>query len=344
MTSSYKKKIALVTGSAGFIGYHLCKLLLDEGWRVIGLDCLSDYYDVNLKKRRESMLLEYKNYLSIHEKIQTPNILYDLFEAEKPNLVIHLAAQAGVRYSIENPRSYLDSNIVGTFELLEASRSFPPQHLLIASSSSVYGANNSIPYKEIDKTDRQISFYASTKKTTESIAHYYSHLFDLPITMFRFFTVYGPWGRPDMAMFGFTKSILSGKKIDLYNYGNMQRDFTYIDDLIQGIRLLADKIPTLENGVSFSEDSKSSVAPFRIVNIGNSKPEKLEDLITALEDALKVKAKKNLVPMQPGDVYATWADISLMKTLTGFKPRTNLYEGVQKFVAWYQSEYGREDY
>ncbi len=270
--------------------------------------------------------------------------MYDIFEAKKPNLVIHLAAQAGVHYSIENPRSYLESNIVGTFELLEASRRFPPQHLPIASSSSVYGANTSIPYRGINKTDSQISFYASTKKTTEIISHCYSHLFDLPITMFGFFTEHGPWGRPDMAIVGFTKSILSGEKIDLYNYVNMKRDFTYIDDLIQGIRLLADKIPTLENVVSFSEDSKSSVAPFRVVNIGNSKPEKLENLIIALEDALKVKAKKNLMPMQPGDVYANWADISLMKSLTGFKPKTNLNEGVQKFVAWYQSEYGRKDY
>jgi len=338
--SFYKKKVALVTGSAGFIGYHLCRLLLEEKWQVIGLDCLSDYYDVNLKKRRESMLLEYENYRSIHQEIQTPNILHDIFEAEKPSLVVHLAAQAGVRNSIENPRSYLESNIVGTFELLEASKFFPPQHLLIASSSSVYGANTSIPYKEIDKTDNQISFYASTKKATENIAHYYSHLFELPITIFRFFTVYGPWGRPDMAMFGFTKAILSGEKIDLFNHGNMKRDFTYIDDLIQGIRLIADKIPMLENGVFSSEDSKSSVAPFRVVNIGNSKPEKLESLIIALEDALKVKAIKNFVPMQPGDVYATWADISLMETLTGFKPRTNLNEGVKKFVAWYLREYG----
>ncbi len=340
MISFYKKKVALVTGSAGFIGYHLCRLLLEEKWHVIGLDCLSNYYDVNLKKRRESMLLEYENYRSIHKEIQTPNILHDIFEAEKPNLVVHLAAQAGVRYSIENPRSYLESNIVGTFELLEASKRFPPQHLLIASSSSVYGANTSIPYKEIDKTDNQISFYASTKKTTENIAHYYSHLFELPITIFRFFTVYGPWGRPDMAMFGFTKAILSGEKIDVFNHGNMKRDFTYIDDLVQGIRLIADKIPLLENEACYREDSKSSVAPFRVVNIGNSKPEKLENLIIALEDALKVKAIKNFVPMQPGDVYATWADISLMESLTGFKPRTNLNEGVKKFVAWYLREYG----
>jgi len=339
--------VALVTGAAGFIGYHISKKLLDEGWRIIGLDCMSDYYDVSLKFHREGMLLESKDYRSIHEKVETPGVLLQLFEEEKPNVVIHLAAQAGVRYSIENPRAYLESNIVGTFELLEAARAFPPDHMLLASTSSAYGANENMPYREKDKADHQMSFYAATKKSTESMAHSYAHLFDLPITMFRFFTVYGPWGRPDMALFKFTKAILNGEPIDIYNNGNMSRDFTYIDDLVSAIRLLMDAIPSQSDDKAESQlsiDSQSPVAPFRLVNIGNSQPEQLNDFIRAIEKSLGIEAEKNFMPMQPGDVPATWANISLLELLTGYRQKTNIEIGVARFVDWYKDYYSIKDY
>ena len=335
-----EQQTAFVTGSAGFIGFHLSKKLLDEGWRVVGLDCMSDYYDVSLKERREDMLLQNASYRSVHEKVETPNVLMDLFEEERPNVVIHLAAQAGVRYSIENPRAYLESNINGTFELLEAARAYPPEHMLLASTSSAYGANEVMPYRETMKADHQMSFYAATKKSTENMAHSYAHLFNLPITMFRFFTVYGPWGRPDMALFKFTKAILNGEPIDVYNHGDMRRDFTYIDDLISGIRLLIDvppKFPRSHDCKSLEIDSISKVAPYRILNIGNSQPVKLSDFIGAIEKSIGIQAKKNFMPMQAGDVHATWADTSLLEALTGYKPATDVHNGVQEFINWYRS-------
>lgn len=325
-----------MTGAAGFIGYHISKRLLDEGWRVVGLDCMSDYYDVTLKERRESILSQNGSYRSVHEKVETPNVLMNLFDAERPNVVIHLAAQAGVRYSIENPRAYLESNINGTFELLEAARALPPEHMLLASTSSAYGASKEMPYCETVKADHQMSFYAATKKSTENMAHSYAHLFGLPITMFRFFTVYGPWGRPDMALFKFTKAILNGEPIDVYNHGDMNRDFTYIDDLVHGMRLLIDAVPEESAG---KQDSKSDVAPFRVINIGNSQPSQLLDFISAIEKSVGIGAVKNFMPMQAGDVPATWADSSLLVKLTGYKPNTDLVTGVQNFVTWYRTFY-----
>jgi UDP-glucuronate 4-epimerase len=333
-------KTVLVTGSAGFIGYFLCTRLLADGFRVIGLDALTDYYDVALKQRRQQMLLQNPHFSAVNERVEGPDVLMRLFAGEKPDIVIHLAAQAGVRYSIEEPRSYLESNICGTFELLEAARAHPPEHMLLASTSSAYGANQEMPYKETAKADHQLSFYAATKKATETMAHSYAHLFDLPITMFRFFTVYGPWGRPDMALFKFTKAILEGRPIDVYNHGRMRRDFTYIEDLVEGIRLLIEAVPVRpEDGVVPEGDSLSPVAPWRIVNIGNSETVQLTDFIKAIEEATGRKAEQNLMPIQPGDVPATWADADLLHDLTGYRPRTSVQEGVARFVAWYRDYY-----
>lgn len=333
---------ALVTGSAGFIGYHCCKRLLDMGYDVIGLDAMTDYYDVALKQRRHQMLMQNAGFRAIEGWVEAPGLLAGLFADAQPDIVIHLAAQAGVRYSIDNPRAYLESNINGTFELLEAARAHPPRHLLLASTSSVFGANTQMPYCETDKADHQMSFYAATKKSTESMAHSYAHLFDLPVTMFRFFTVYGPWGRPDMALFKFTRAILNDQPIDVYNHGNMKRDFTFIDDLVQGICLLIDTPPQrAETGGPQAGDSLSPVAPWRVVNIGNSQAVPLTRFIEAIETATGRKAKRNLMPIQAGDVPATWADASLLQTLTGYAPATGIEEGVAKFVAWYRDYYGQ---
>ena len=333
-------KTALVTGAAGFVGFFTCLKFLNSGWRVVGIDSMDDYYDVALKKQREDKLLKWPNYRSIHKVIEDPGFLLNLFREEKPEIVIHLAAQAGVRYSIENPRAYLQANIIGTFELLEAARAYPPEHMLLASTSSAYGANLQMPYHEKDKTDHQMSFYAATKKSTEAMAHSYSHLFNLPITMFRFFTVYGPWGRPDMALFKFTKAIFEGQPIDVYNNGKMKRDFTYVEDLVCAIYLLISAVPVRPSDSNIpSRDSLSPVAPFRIVNIGNSKAVKLTDFIVAIEKATGSHAKLNLMPMQAGDVPATWANVSLLKDLTGYTPQTTITEGVKAFVEWYTQHY-----
>ena len=340
MSAALSPRTALVTGSSGFIGFHLCRRLLDEGWRVVGLDNLSDYYEVSLKERRQAMLAQNAGFSVVNDSVETPGLMMRLFEEHRPDVVVHLAAQAGVRYSIENPRSYLESNIAGTFEILEAARAFPPAHMLLASTSSAYGANTEMPYREVMKADHQMSFYAATKKATEAMAHSYAHLFGLPVTMFRFFTVYGPWGRPDMALFKFTKAILEGRPIDVYNYGDMKRDFTYVTDLVEAIRLLIDAVPVRPaDGVVAEGDSLSPVAPWRVVNIGNSEPVQLTDYIAAIETATGRVAERNLMPMQAGDVPATWADTTLLQSLTGYHPRTRVPEGVKAFVDWYRDYY-----
>lgn len=328
---------ALVTGSSGFIGYHLCLYLLSEGFCVIGVDNMSDYYDVKIKQNRQKILLENNNFSILNDNIEKPDLMMNLFATEQPDIVVHLAAQAGVRHSIENPRSYMESNIIGTFEILEAARAHAPKHMLIASTSSAYGANTDMPYKEVVKADHQISFYAATKKATENMAHSYSHLYNLPITMFRFFTVYGPWGRPDMALFKFTKAILDRDPIDVYNYGNMKRDFTYVNDLVKAIRLLIKCIP--QNTKISDIDSLSPVAPWRIVNIGNSKSIEIIQYIEAIEKATGLKSIRNLMPMQTGDVPSTLANNELLKKLTDYAPNTSVEEGVSEFVKWYKDYY-----
>lgn len=330
-------KTALVTGSAGFIGYFVSARLLELGWRVIGLDAFSDYYDVGLKERRQSMLSQSAGFTPLRARLEDSGLLMELFEKERPDLVIHLAAQAGVRFSIDSPRSYVEANLIGTFELLEAARAFPPAHMLLASTSSAYGANTEMPYVETQRADHQMSFYAATKKATESMAHSYAHLYHLPITMFRFFTVYGPWGRPDMAHFKFTRAILNGEPIDVYNHGKMQRDFTYIDDLVDGITGLIDAVP---GGEPVSDrDSLSPMAPFRLVNIGASSPTPLMTFIAAIEKACGREAEKIMHPMQPGDVPATWADTGLIEDLTGYVPKVPVEVGIQRFVDWYRDYY-----
>jgi len=335
-------RTALVTGSAGFIGYHLCARLLAQGWQVIGVDAMTDYYDVRLKERRQAMLLQNAGVRAVTERIETPGLLHGLMEEARPDAVIHLAAQAGVRYSIDAPETYVEANLIGTFRLLEAMRAFPPAHSLLASTSSVYGANTDMPYAETAKADTQMSFYAATKKANETMAHSYAHLYDLPTTMFRFFTVYGPWGRPDMALFKFTKAILEGQPIDVYNHGDMSRDFTYVEDLVDGITRLIDAVPVrpaTPDDVP-EGDSLSPVAPFRIVNIGNSDSVRLTAFIEAIEAATGERAQQNLMDMQPGDVPATWADATLLQSLTGYRPQTPVADGVARFVAWYRDYYG----
>ncbi|EAU48176.1 NAD-dependent epimerase/dehydratase family protein [Salipiger bermudensis] len=330
-------KTALVTGSAGFIGFHLSKRLLNEGYRVIGFDAMSDYYDVVLKQRRHAILGEHAAFEPVIAHTEDEGRLTELCVSERPEIIVHLAAQAGVRYSLEAPRSYVQSNLVGALELLEAARAAPPKHLLMASTSSVYGANTEMPYRETAKADHQMSFYAATKKANEAMAHSYAHLYGLPITMFRFFTVYGPWGRPDMALFKFVKAILEGRPIDIYNHGDMRRDFTYIDDLIEGLVRLIGQPPVL--GAPIEGDSLSPVAPWRVLNVGHGTPERLEDFVTAIEQALGTPALRNYMDMQPGDVPATWADNALLTRLTGTLPRTPLADGVAAFVDWYKSYY-----
>ncbi|MEM7665431.1 MAG: NAD-dependent epimerase/dehydratase family protein [Pseudomonadota bacterium] len=334
-------RTVLITGSAGFIGFHLAQLLLAEGFRVVGFDGMTDYYDVRLKERRHQMLMQSQHFSCATGMLEDFDALHALAMAEKPDVIVHLAAQAGVRYSLENPRAYLDSNLVGTFNVMECARELEVDHLLMASTSSVYGANEDMPFDEREKCDTQLTFYAATKKANEAMAHSYAHLWNLPTTMFRFFTVYGPWGRPDMALFKFTKGILEGTPIDIYNQGEMFRDFTYVTDLVRGIRLLIDAAPVRpESKDDIAEwDSLSPVAPWRVVNIGNSDKVRLMDFITAIETECGREAVKNFMPMQKGDVPATWANATLLKELTGYTPQTDVREGISQFVAWYRDYY-----
>ena len=331
----------LVTGSAGFIGFHLSKLLLDNGFAVVGFDGMTDYYDVRIKERRHQMLLQNQHFSAHIGMLEDFEALRDLVLAEKPDVIVHLAAQAGVRYSLENPRAYIDANIVGTFNVMECARELGVDHLLMASTSSVYGANEDMPFDEREKVDTQLTLYAATKKANESMAHSYAHLWNLPTTMFRFFTVYGPWGRPDMALFKFTKGILDGTPIDIYNHGEMYRDFTFVTDLVRGIRLLIDTPPVRpESADEIADyDSLSPVAPYRVVNIGNSDKVRLMDFVEAIEAECGVEAKKNFMDIQKGDVPATWADATLLQELTGYRPQTDVREGIRQFVAWYRDYY-----
>lgn len=335
----------LVTGTAGFIGFHLAKRLLSEHHQVVGFDAFTSYYNVELKKARNSILCRMPGFRMFNASLNDLASLRSAFDdTGPPDIVVHLAAQAGVRYSFENPSCYISSNLVGTFNILEMAREFKPQHLLIASSSSVYGANRTSPFREVDRADWPLSLYAATKKSTEELSHSYSHLWSLPITCLRFFTVYGPWGRPDMAPWRFVHSILSGEPIDVYGNGHMARDFTYVDDIVEGIVRLASATPEIAKPVSRTPpiDSLSNVAPWRVVNLGAGRPIGLMDFIAAIENALGVTAIKKFLPMQKGDTLNTFADTALIKALTGFAPTTRVDDGVQAFADWYRSLYDRD--
>lgn len=318
----------LVTGAAGFIGFHLSKRLLDEGKKVIGFDNMNPYYDVRLKKSRLNILKEYDNFIFIKGDLADKEAVNRIFEQDQPEIVINLAAQAGVRYSIENPDAYIESNIIGFFNILEACRYHKPKHLIYASSSSVYGANKKVPFSTEDKTDQPVSLYAATKKSNELLAYAYSKLYSIPSTGLRFFTVYGPYGRPDMAYYSFTEKIIKGEPIKVFNNGDMYRDFTYIDDIVEGIFRLLEFIPR--------EDENN--VQYKVYNIGNNHPEKLMDFIEILEECIGKKAIKEYYPMQPGDVYQTFADVGDLMEDVGFKPGTGMKDGIEKFVNWAKHE------
>jgi UDP-glucuronate 4-epimerase len=331
----------LVTGAAGFIGMHTSLRLLERGDHVVGVDNLNDYYDVGLKQARLAKLLSHPHYTHVQISVEDRAGIAGLFARERPKRVIHLAAQAGVRYSVTNPHAYIDSNIQGFMNILEGCRHNGVEHLAYASSSSVYGGNTKLPFSEHDSVDHPVSLYAATKKANELMAHTYSHLFRLPTTGLRFFTVYGPWGRPDMAMFLFTRAMLEGRPIDVFNNGEMVRDFTYIDDIVEGVVRVIDKAATAEPRFDGGNpDPAVSDAPYRVFNIGNSQPIKLMAYISALEKALGITARKNMLPMQPGDVRATSADTSELEKWVAFHPGTPVEVGVARFVEWYRKHYG----
>ncbi len=330
----------LVTGAAGFIGFYVSQRLLDRGETVLGLDNLNPYYDVQLKRDRLAQLQTHANFQFYPLDLADRGAIAALFATHSPDRVIHLAAQAGVRYSLENPHAYVDSNLVGFVNILEGCRHHQIAHLVYASSSSVYGANRVIPFAVQHNVDHPVSLYAATKKANELMAHTYSHLYQLPTTGLRFFTVYGPWGRPDMAYFKFTQAILAGRPIDVFNYGKMRRDFTYIDDVVEGVIRVLDQVPVADPTYQADQaDPSRSHAPYRIYNIGNHQPVALLDLIAELETALGQSAEKNLLPMQPGDVVETYADITALKDAVGFEPKTPIAVGLARFVEWYRSYY-----
>jgi len=327
----------LVTGAAGFIGYHLSKKLIERGDEVVGVDNINDYYDINLKLARLDGLKNHENFSFQKLDIADRGAMEQLFQNNQFDRVINLAAQAGVRYSIQNPNAYVDANLVGFMNILEGCRHSKVPHLSYASSSSVYGANTKQPFSEQDNVDHPVSLYAASKKANELMAHTYSNLYELPTTGLRFFTVYGPWGRPDMALFLFTKGILEGTPIKVFNNGEMYRDFTYIDDIVEGVVRVTDKIPAANpNWNGDKPDPSSSFKPYRVYNIGNNAPVKLLDFVEAIEDAIGIKAIKNFMPIQPGDVPSTCADVSALVNDVGFKPETSVQEGINKFVAWYR--------
>lgn len=348
-------KRVLITGTAGFIGFHLARRLVDQGYQVTGLDIINDYYDVNLKYDRLALSgisrdqISYNhlvsstssdNYQFIQLKLEDRDAIFDLFASQKFDVVVNLAAQAGVRYSLTHPQVYLDSNITGFLNILEACRRYPVKNLIYASSSSVYGLNKLMPFAVSSNVDHPVSLYAASKKSNELMAHTYSHLFGIPTIGLRFFTVYGPWGRPDMALFLFTKAILADEPIQVFNHGKMERDFTYIDDIVGGIEKMVPQAP--EPGASWdpeNPDPSFSSAPYKIHNIGNSSPEKLTDFIEAIEKALGLKAKKEMMPIQPGDVEKTWADVSSLKKDYAYNPGTPVATGIERFVEWYREYY-----
>ena len=331
----------LVTGAAGFIGYHVCRRLLDRGGDVVGVDNLNDYYDPRLKEARLDLLRRSGNFQFERLDIADADGMRRLFAATKPQRVLNLAAQAGVRYSLVNPQAYLDANLQGFLNILEGCRHNGVEHLVFASSSSVYGANTLQPFSEHHNVDHPVSLYAATKKANELMAHTYAALYKLPCTGLRFFTVYGPWGRPDMALFKFTRGILEDEPIDVYNFGNMIRDFTYVDDIVEGVVRVIDRVAEPDdNWNGDAPDPARSFAPYRIFNIGNNRPVPLLDFIAALEEALGRKAKMNLMPIQPGDVPSTMADVGELEAAVGFRPNTSIREGIGRFVNWYKEYYG----
>jgi UDP-glucuronate 4-epimerase len=333
-------KPLLITGAAGFIGFHLSRLCLERGHQVVGLDSLNDYYDVRLKEARLALLAKIPGFTFIKADLADAQAINDIFAQHKPSHVVNLAAQAGVRYSLENPRAYIDANIVGFLNILEGCRAHPVEHLAYASSSSVYGANTRMPFSVHDNVDHPLSLYAASKKANELMAHTYSHLFRIPTTGLRFFTVYGPWGRPDMALFKFTANILAGKPIDVYGEGKQRRDFTYIDDIVEGVYRVTFKIPTANpTWTGEKPDPASAAAPYRVYNIGNNRPVELMHFIRVIEDKLGKKAILNLMPMQPGDVPATEANIDDLIQDVGFRPATTVETGIGRFIDWYREYY-----